>query len=103
MTIISATTPTISFKFKTVNPADIAAAYLVVKLCDTPVIERDISSAVIGEDTISWVLTQEETLLLTPKNAICTVVCDWKTSNGTRGRSKVGEYTIEESGKLCVI
>lgn len=103
MQIISATTPTISFSFSEVDPAEISIAYLVVKLFGNTVIEKDLSTAVLDEHSISWVLTQEETLLLKPAGAECTICCDWKTSSGTRGRSKVGRYSIEESGKLCVI
>ena len=103
MNIISATTPTITFNFSEVDPAEISVAYLIIKIGGTTVIEKDLLSATVDETSISWTLTQEETLLLKPAGIVCRICCDWKTNNGTRGRSKVGEYKIEESGKQCVI
>ncbi len=97
MTIISGTTPTISFTFSEVNVSDIAVAILTVKVSGETLIEKDLSDAGIGDNIITWELTQEETLKLKP-GTICKVCCDWKLNDGTRGRSNVGSYTVENSG-----
>ena len=100
--LISGTTPTITFTFNEVDVSDISVAYLVIKVYGQTIIEKDITEAQADESTLSWTLTQAETLLLKP-GATCRIGCDWKTSEGVRGRSVIGEYKIEASGKLCEI
>lgn len=100
--LISGTTPSVQFIFKNVDPADIAVAYLTVRVGDSVVIEKDITEASVQNNTLTWVLTQEETLRLNVGDT-CRICCDWKTSSGVRGRSKMATMTVEESGKSCVI
>ena len=104
MAIIRWTTPTIDFTFKTIQVSDIDEAYLVVKQWDNTVIEKDITSATVDTDanTLSWTLTQAEAGLLTTGKR-SSVMCDWVTSGGTRGRSKVLDSSVENSGKNEVI
>lgn len=80
---------------------DINVAYLVIKQLNKVVIERDISTAVIGESSISWKLTQSETFLLKKSNA--DIFCDWKLNDGTRGRSVAKTESVEDTGKNEVI
>lgn len=101
--IIRGTTPTITFSFSFVQPSDIAVAYLTITgLCSDLVIERELDSATVSSNSISWTLTQEETLLLVV-GMIVQVLCDWKLSDGTRGRSKAATYRVGETAKNEVI
>lgn len=100
--IISGTTPTITFSFSEIQPSSIVAAYLVVKAYGRTLIEKDLEDATVLESSVSWRLTQEETLRLRSSQKV-DVGCDWKLSDGTRGRSTVETYTVEHSRKNEVI
>ncbi len=102
MVLISGTTPTITFTFTEIEPSMIISAYLVIQCSGETVIEKDIESATVGETTLAWTLEQTDTLKLIGKYD-AEVYCDWKTQDGTRGRSQVGKYQIEKSGKSCEI
>ena len=84
--IIIGTTPTITYRFKIVNVADITVAILTIKERGVNIIELNLSDATIGEDSLSWTLTQEETLLIGARTA--TMMLNWKTEDGTRGASE---------------
>ena len=84
--IIIGTTPTITYKFNVVSVSDIVSAILTVKERGENVIEKSLADASIGEDTLSWTLTQEETLQIGVKT--CTMMLNWKTEDGTRGASE---------------
>ena len=85
--IIIGTTPTITYKFKVVDVADITVAILTIKERGVNIIELNLSCATVGEDSLSWTLTQEETLQL-GANKTCTMMLNWKTEDGTRGASE---------------
>ena len=103
--LISGTTPTISIKFKTIPVGVIAVAYLVFKVGSRNIFEKSLSEAVVTEEEISWTLSQEESLEIGKlcRSAKVDVVCDWRTTDGTRGRSVVVPFVIERSGKDVVI
>lgn len=84
-TIIRGTTPTIKYTFQTVDPEEIAVAYLTAKQDGKTKIEKPLSAAIVETDNISWTLTQEETLSLKP--AMAYFMCNWKKADGTRGAS----------------
>ena len=84
--IIIGTTPTITYKFKVVDVADITVAILTIKERGVNIIELNLSDATVGEDSLSWTLTQEETLLIGARTA--TMMLNWKTEDGTRGASE---------------
>ena len=84
--IIIGTTPTITYRFKVVDVADITVAILTIKERGVNIIELNLSDATIGEDSLSWTLTQEETLLIGTRTA--TMMLNWKTEDGTRGASE---------------
>ena len=84
--IIIGTTPTITYKFKVVDVSEITVAILTIKERGVNIIELNLSDATIGEDSLSWTLTQEETLQLGAKTA--TMMLNWKTEDGTRGASE---------------
>lgn len=100
-TIIKGTTPTIKYTFSTVTPSDISVAYLTAKQDGVVKIEKDLSAAIVGEDYISWKLSQEETLLLKPTAAYW--MCNWKKNDGTRGASAEMQTMIAINQKNEVI
>ena len=84
--IIIGTTPTITYRFKVVDVTDITVAIITIKERGVNIVELNLSDATIGEDSLSWTLTQEETLQLAGKTA--TLMLNWKTEDGTRGASE---------------
>lgn len=98
--IIKGTTPTILYKFSQVDVADITAAYITVKNGDGSVIEKDMTTAIIGDDSIAWRFTQQETL------SFCgdiSVMLNWILSDGTRGASRKVNIEIRPNYKEVVI
>lgn len=84
--IIIGTTPTITYKFRIVDVSEITVAILTIKERGVNIIELNLSDATVGEDSLSWTLTQEETLLIGARTA--TMMLNWKTEDGTRGASE---------------
>lgn len=84
--IIIGTTPTITYKFSVVSVSDITSAILTIKERGTTIIEKSLADASIGEDTLSWTLTQQETLNMGARSA--SIMLNWKLRDGTRGASK---------------
>lgn len=83
--IIIGTTPTITYKFKVVDVSEITVAILTIKERGTTLIEKDLSDATVEEDSLSWTLSQEETLSIGAKSA--SMMLNWKLADGTRGAS----------------
>lgn len=100
--IIRGTTPTISFQYSDITVSDITKAILSLKQSGQTVIERDLTTATISEDSISWELTQAETLTLNASRNV-SIVCDWLLSSGVRGRSNILSADVGEAGKDEVI
>lgn len=105
MVLVRGTTPTFEIIFNTVDVNDIVVAYLIFKSGTVTVLEKDLSTATVGEKSLTWTLSQEESFLVGKGNLArhVDVVCDWKLSDGTRGRSKVAPCVIELPGKNEVI
>ena len=89
--IIRGTTPTIQFTFNYVDVDNISAAVLSIKQSCVEKVEKDITAATAGEKTLSWTLTQAESLSLA--TGVCKIQCNWLLADGTRGASKV--YNVE--------
>ena len=98
--IISCTTPTIKYNFKVVDPAHIVEAYLTIYECRTLVVERDLTTAVVGEHSLAWTLTQAETLAF---NKTVVAQLTWLTDSGVRGASEKVRIAISENLKNEVI
>ena len=98
--IIKGTTPTIIFKYKSINVSEITKAFLVIKQSVTTIVERDISSATVNteDNQLEWILTQAETLDLKVGTTVF-ISCDWLLTSGTRGRSRMYRCEVEPSGK----
>lgn len=103
MAIIRGTTPTITFTFSEILTSDLNKAILTISQLDRIIIERDLTTAVIEENTVSWKLSQEETLLLSVSKGATEIICDWLLNDGTRGRSVIRKEGVEPTGKNEVI
>ena len=100
--IIRGTTPTIQYTFNVVDTSDIASAYMTLKQNDIIVIEKSLEDAEIEEDSVSWMLTQEETLSLAARGVVGVMV-NWKLADGTRGACKEHRIGVVENHKNEVI
>lgn len=100
--VIRGTTPTVIFTFTDVDVGEITKAILTLKQDCTTVVEKDLSEATVGENSLSWLLSQEETLALSPRISVL-IVCDWLLSSGIRGRSKEFISKVGNPGKNEVI
>ena len=97
--IIRGTTPTITFTFDSVDPADFVDHCLTIKSVtdlNTAIIQT--SNATIDTGTLSYTLAQVQTLALTAGDTV-NVYCDWLTTGGVRGRSVVATCRVFETGK----
>ena len=102
--IIRGTTPTITFKFDTVDPANITEAFITIKSVNdlsTAIVQNSLATANVTADSISWELSQTDTFKLTAGDTV-NVYCDWKEGT-TRGRSRVATCRVFETGKDEVI
>ena len=92
--IVKGTTPTLQFSFRSIDPADITTAILTIKRKNTIVLRKELTDAVVGSDSISWTLTQAETLGI---NGLAEVVANWLTDTGVRGVSKRADVTFTDN------
>lgn len=99
--IYRGTTPTLMFTFNAVKPSDISVAILSIKQHDETVLTKDLTDAIVDTKSISWILSQEETLAL--KKVDTEIMCDWKLNTGIRGYSEVLKAGVSDSGKDEVI
>lgn len=83
--IIRGTTPTIEFTFKVVDVTSINTAVMTIKQGGQIVVEKDKSTATIGDDSLSWTLSQEDSLSL--GCGLVRVMLNWVLADGTRGAS----------------
>lgn len=100
--IVKGTTPTIKYRFSTVDTQDISVAYLSIKQLERTVIERDLSTATVEAGALSWTLEQEETLNLQRKIPAL-IFLDYVLVNGLRGAGKTISIEIDPTGKNEVI
>lgn len=99
--IIRGTTPTITYTFKNVKVSDIEVAYFTIKQAGVILVEKTLSDAAVGESSLSWELTQEDTLGLNIGNAEPMV--NWKLTSGLRGASRKASIGIIDNHKNEVI
>lgn len=95
------TTPTIQFRFRTIDTADITVCYLTMREDDL-VIEKTLEDARnVGSGVLEWSLTQEETLMLGEEPIDIQV--RYKTADGHAFISKVfsvSPYQILKDGVI---
>lgn len=95
-TIIRGTTPTIQYTFSEVDVHDIAVAYLTLGS-----LERDLSTATVGDNFLAWTLSQSETLAITESAVFACL--NWRLGDGTRGASATTKILIAPNPKNEVI
>ena len=99
--IIQGTTPTIQYDFHVVSVSDISVAVLTFKQGGNIVIEKSLQDAIVGADSLSWKLTQEESLGLAVGKG--NVMCNWLLLDGTRGASEDETLLVLSNHKREVI
>lgn len=98
--IIKGTTPTIIYTFNEISVSNITAAVLTIKNGSSIIIEEDLSSATVGEKSLSWKLSQEESLAASGN---AEMMINWVLVDGTRGASKTTSVTFAPNHKEEVI
>ena len=83
--IIIGTTPTIRYTFHTVSVSDLTKAILTIKCAGQVILEKTLADATVGENSLSWTLTQQETLDIGTRSG--KMMLNWLTNSGTRGAS----------------
>lgn len=99
--IIRGTTPTITYTFKNIDVNDIMIAYLTIKQGTEILVEKTLDEAIVSESTLSWDLTQEDTLRLNVGSA--EPMLNWKLDSGLRGASRKASLGIINNHKNEVI
>ena len=89
--IVKGTTPTIIYKFKTIDVNTVTTAIYTIKKDDTIVLRKTLTDATIKGNALTWTLTQEETLSLDGNGL--TGMLNWKVGD-ERGVSKPMEIII---------
>lgn len=100
--IVRGTTPTISFKYTVIQPSTIAVAYLTMFQNGERLLEKDLTTAEVGVDTISWTLSQEETLAMTAGQAL-TIQCRYRLDDGSAYATKKATEDVLDVVKDGVI
>ena len=103
--IVRGTTPSFIYTCNSIQVSDIATIYLTITQNGTTKIEKDKTSATIDttHNTVTWKLTQAETLTL-DTTKVASVYCKWKlTSDGTVGEAVQIDVRINPTGKDEVI
>ena len=83
------TTPTIRYNFSLVNTSDISVAYMTIEQDGQTLIEKDLTTATVGDGYIEWMLSQTETLSLGIGNV--RIQCRYKLTSGRAYASAITE------------
>lgn len=81
--IIRGTTPTIIYNLDTVDVADITKAFLTIRAAGTVAVKKNLEEAAAGEKSLTWQLTQEETLMFGDGQK-AKMMLNFKLTDGTR-------------------
>ena len=92
--VVRGTTPSFIFTFSSVQVADISVAKFTIKQNGRIAITKDLSDAVVGTSTITWVLSQSETLGLNLGEAEFMINF---VANGERGTSTKSLILVESN------
>lgn len=87
--IVVGTTPTIKYVFSKVNVNDINIAILTISRYNQVLITKTLDDATVGEDFISFILTQQETLDIGVGEA--EIMLNWVDNSGVRGTGKTAQ------------
>ena len=94
--IIRGTTPTIIYEFRTVDVASLAVVILTVKSGSVIKLQKDLTDATAGEKSLTWDLTQEETLMF-DINERAKMMLNYRLADGTRGASRETELCFRQN------
>ena len=100
--ITRGTTPTITYTFDLVDVSNITTAYLTITQGERVIIEKTLNDAEIGENSLVWTLTQDETLQL-EEDASVKIQCRYKTGDGMAYATKkttTKVYGVEKEGVI---
>lgn len=100
--IIRGTTPTIIYNMQTVAVSDIAVAFLTIKSNSSIIIQKSLEDAEVGETSLSWTLTQAETLSF-EANQHAKMMLNWRLAEGTRGASNEMDICFRSNHVVEVI
>lgn len=100
--IVRGTTPTFIFTFTTVDPTSITSAYFTIKQMGKIKVSKPLEEGLVGEQTLEWTITQEESLSLTAGKP-CEIRCEYLINAETRGSSKMKLCDVLPAGKEEVI
>lgn len=84
------TTPTITMTYKTIDVSLIVEAYLTMRQRGLE-IEKTLAEAAVADNSLSWTLTQQETLDLRTDSSV-NIQCRYRLQDGTAGTSEI--YTV---------
>lgn len=98
--IIKGTTPTIIYTFNEISVSNITAAVLTIKVGSSIIIEKNLAAATVGNKSLSWKLSQEESLAASGN---AEMMLNWVLGDGTRGASKTTSVTFAPNHKEEVI
>lgn len=93
MELIRGTTPTITFTFDSIDPASIITADLTITQCGKTIVNRSQSTMTVGNTTVSWKLTQEETLAF-QSGLECFAQIRYKTTDNNVYASPIGSMRV---------
>lgn len=82
-TIIIGTTPTIKYSFRAVDVENLKTAILTVKRNGDILLRKELEDAEVGEKSVEWHLSQEDTLAIGTGSA--RIMMNWMLRDGTRG------------------
>lgn len=96
--IIEGTTPKIKYKFKTIDVNTIDVAILTIQKDGNTVITKQLSDATIGDGSLTWRLSQQETLSLGVGEV--DVMLNWRVGEergvGNQINLYIGENPVRE-------
>lgn len=105
VSIVIGTTPTIIYKMRKVTTSVLVKAdFTVQDRTNTTIISRSIDSATLNatDNTVSWKLTQQETLSLKASQQY-TMMANWLTNDGTAGVTETAVVNIEKNHRKEVL
>ena len=94
MIIFRGTTPIIQYAFKTMLTSQIQTAYMTVKQGGGLIVELSLAEAEVGEKTLSWTLTQEDTLKLRDSIEPVEIQLRYKLSDGTACDTEISYFKV---------
>lgn len=101
--LMRGSTPTITMTYKTVDVSAIVEAWLTIKQnASGTTINKELAAATVGENSLSWTLTQVETLQIKTSGNV-QIQCRYLLRDGTSGGSavyNVSPYAILREGEI---